>query len=242
MARRILTGLQHAAIVFHNSEQTGHQLQHFKLVDPARLRHVPLGVAPEFNPSSTHVTLPSLQTLPSSPWLAHIGSCIPRKRMDVLLDVVAQVRIKQPDLKLVKVGGDWTTQQSDQIAKLGLESAIVHLKNLDRVELATVYRGASLVLVPSDAEGFGLPVIEALACGAIVMASDIPVLREAGGTAAMYAPVADVSAWAEMVQSLMASPTLACPRELRLAWASQFSWASHATTIAIAYRELLQCA
>ena len=241
MARRILTGLQHAAIVFHNSEQTGCQLQHFKLVDPARLRHVPLGVAPEFHPSSTPVTSPALQTLPTTPWIAHIGSCIPRKRIDVLLGVFAQLRMRQPDLKLVKVGGEWTAQQRDQIAKLTLGTAIVHLKNLDRVELATVYRRASVVLVPSDAEGFGLPVIEALACGAIVVASDIPVLREAGGTAAMYAPVADVPAWVDVVRTLLASPTLAPAREQRLAWASQFSWVNHATTIAEAYRELLQC-
>ena len=159
-----------------------------------------------------------------------------------MLTVFAQVRIKQPDVKLAKVGGEWTAQQRDQIAKLGLETAIVHLKNLDRVELATVYRRAALVLVPSDAEGFGLPVIEALACGAIVVASDIPVLREAGGNAAMYAPVADAPAWAEVVHSLLESPVLAPAREQRLAWASQFSWTTHAATIAEAYRDLLQCA
>ena len=116
------------------------------------------------------------------------------------------------------------------------------MKNLDRTELATVYRSAALVLVPSDAEGFGLPVIEALACGAIVVASDIPVLREAGGNAATYAPVADVPAWAEVEHSLLESPVLAPAREQRLAWASQFSWTTHAATIAEAYRELLQCA
>ena len=242
MARRILTGLQHAAIVFHSTHAVRDQIERSGLLDVTRLRHVPYGVAAEFVPFDAVQPTSLLATLPTTPWIAHIGSCIPRKRIDVLLDVFAQVRIKQPDLKLVKVGGDWTTQQRDQIAKLGLETAIVHVKNLDRIELATVYRGASLVLVPSDAEGFGLPVIEALACGAIVVASDIPVLREAGGTAAMYVPVADVSAWAEMVQSLLASPRLAPAREQRLAWASQFSWTSHATMIAEAYRELLQCA
>ncbi len=241
MARRILTGLQHAAIVFHSTHAIRDQIERYGLLDVTRLRHVPYGVAAEFVPFDAVQPRSLFATLPPSPWIAHIGSCIPRKRIDVLLDVFAHVRIKQPDLKLVKVGGEWTAQQRDQIAKLGLETAIVHLKNLDRTDLATVYRRASLVLVPSDAEGFGLPVIEALACGAIVVASDIPVLREAGGTAAMYAPVADVPAWAEVVHSLLESPVLAPAREHRLTWASQFSWATHATTIAEAYRELLQC-
>ena len=67
----------------------------------------------------------------------------------------------------------------------------------DPFELAEVYRRAPVVLIPSGAEGFGLPVIEALACGAAVVASDIPALREAGGPAAAFVPVGDVGAWSD---------------------------------------------
>jgi len=237
MAKRILSGMQKAAIVFHESRQIGEQILHHRLIDPARLRYVPLGVSPEFQPNPT----PSTLTLPQEPWIAHIGSCIPRKRMDVLLDVFAELRRTIPELKLVKVSGDWSADHQARIAKHGLADAIIHLKNLDRVDLATVYRRASVVLVPSDAEGFGLPVIEALACGAMVVASDLAVLREAGGSAAMYAPVANVPAWAEMVRALIQSPAVAPPRNERLVWASRFSWDAHAATIAQTYRELVPC-
>ena len=63
---------------------------------------------------------------------------------------------------------------------------------LDRDELADLYRRAALVLLPSDREGFGLPVVEAMACGTPVVASDIPALREIGGDAAAYCAPGDV--------------------------------------------------
>ena len=66
---------------------------------------------------------------------------------------------------------------------------------LEPAVLAALYRRAALVLMPSEAEGFGLPLVEAMACATPVIASDIPVLREVGAEAAVYCAVADVPAW-----------------------------------------------
>jgi glycosyltransferase involved in cell wall biosynthesis len=140
---------------------------------------------------------------------------------------------------LVKVGGEWSPEQTQRIARLRLSDAIVHARGVSRVELAEVYRRASVVLVTSEAEGFGLPVIEALACGAAVVASDIPALREAGGSAAVYAPVGEIGSWAAAVQCILENQTVAPPRDHRLAWAARFSWTVHAETIARAYHRLL---
>jgi glycosyltransferase involved in cell wall biosynthesis len=95
------------------------------------------------------------------------------------------------------------------------------------------------VLVPSEAEGFGLPVIEALACGAVVLASDLPVLREVGGEAIVYCPVGDAPAWVARAQRLLEHATEGPARAARLARAGEFTWASHARTIFAAYRRLL---
>ena len=85
-------------------------------------------------------------------------------------------------LRLVRVGGPFTAEQQALVRELGLGEAIVVLPTLDRSTLAAVYRRSALLLMPSEREGFGLPVLEALACGTPVVASDIAALREVGGS------------------------------------------------------------
>jgi glycosyltransferase involved in cell wall biosynthesis len=120
-----------------------------------------------------------------------------------------------------------------------LVSAIRQLRGVNRRELAALYRQAALVLLPSEAEGFGLPVIEALACGAAVVASDLPVLHEVGGQGAVYCPVANMNGWVETVNRLLAHPEAAPDRATRIAQAQRFSWEKHAGTILNAYQGLL---
>ena len=241
ISQRILTGLRKAAIVFHSTAAVAEEINRAGLIDPDRLVHAPYGVSPEFTPGATQpsIELPWLPEVGGRPWVLHVGSCIARKRIDVLLDVVAAVRQTVPDLRLVKVSGEWTAAQRERIDRLGLAGAITHVGGLARAELAEVYRRATVVLIPSEAEGFGLPVIEALACGAAVVASDIPALREAGGPAAVYAPVGDVGAWSGAVAKLLADPAAAPPRCARLAWAGRFTWTAHAEIIARTYHRLL---
>lgn len=232
LARRVLQGLQAAAVVFHNSAATGEELRRAGLVEPARLVHAPLGVAPEFTPDAPADPPEWVRKLAGRPWVLHVGSCVPRKRVDVVLDVLATV----PDLHLVKVSGEWTPDHRRQIETQRLRDRIVHVHGLTRAELAATYRRAAAALVPSGAEGFGLPVVESLACGAAVIASDLPALREAGGPAAVYAPVGDVPAWSAAVRRVLAGDTP--PRTARLAWAGRFTWAAHAEVIATAYHQL----
>ncbi len=251
MSRRILRGLQTARLVFHNSMQTRRDLLQYGFVEEQRLVYAPLGVAEEFsikalpNGSSEGATqvgsdlLKKLDVLNRGPWLLHVGSCIPRKRVDVLLRVLHEARRRVPNLRLLKAGGEWTSEHQDLISKFDLESAIVHLKSLDRPELAECYRQATMIMVPSQSEGFGLPVIEAMACGAPVIASDIPVLRESGGNGAVFAPVGDIEAWVDCVDRVLRTDGSIPSRETRLAWASQFSWHKHAQIIANAYRQIL---
>ncbi len=96
--------------------------------------------------------------------------------------------------------------------------------------LAALYRRAALVLLPSEREGFGLPVVEALACGTPIIASDLPVLREVGGTAAEYCPSATPGEWSARVLALLDERTAeparwAARRDAGIARAALFSWA-----------------
>lgn len=241
MARRTLTGLQKAAVVFHTTQEVRREIERYGVVDPGKLIEAPCGLAPEFSPQASDTNQQSLEIAPvrEHPYLLHVGSCIPRKRIDVLLNVFAQVRQKFPKLRLIKVGGPWSDHQRQQVEKLSLTSSIEQRLNIPREEIASLYRGAALVLVTSEAEGFGLPVIEALACGAIVVATDLAVLREVAGEAAVYCPLADITTWTETVTSLLMTPDKAPAQEIRISRAARFSWAAHARTIFAAYHRLL---
>jgi glycosyltransferase involved in cell wall biosynthesis len=239
MARHILRGFQKAALVFYSTAAVRRQIEAHGLIDPARLVHAPYGVAPEFAPEADPADVTVLPELGGRPFLLHVGSCIPRKRIDVLLAVFAAARARGRDVRLVQVGGEWTADQRAQIARLGVGPAVHQARGLGRPALAALYRRAALVLQPSAAEGFGLPVVEALACGATVVASDLAVLREVAGTAAIFCPVGDVPAWADTVQRLLDQPETAPGQAMRREQAGRYSWPAHARTIADAYLRLL---
>jgi glycosyltransferase involved in cell wall biosynthesis len=201
----------------------------------------PPGVSPEFGPQPAEGAAGSAfpADLQGIPYLLHVGSCIARKRMDVLLDVFAEVRQRHPGLRLVKVGGPWQPEQRDRLRRLGLAGDVTQLTGLERRTVAALYRRAALTLLPSEAEGFGLPVLEALACGSTVVASDLPALREVGGEAVVYCPVGEVPRWLEAVDGLLSGALPPPPLVDRLARAERFSWRSHAASILAGYEQLL---
>jgi len=241
MSQRILSGFKKAAVVFHTTTEVRKEIERYGLIEPSRLVQAPLGIASDFSLRSDHPSPKDQQILEQigqGSFILHVGSCIPRKRIDVLLEVFGRLRETRPHLKLVKVSGQWTTSQQDQIERLELGQSIIYLQGLERTTIAELYRRASAVLLTSDGEGFGLPVIEALACGAIVAASDIPVLREVGGPAAVYCPPGDISAWVKTVEELLANPNSAPSLEIRQVQAQKYSWSAHAGIIADAYLRL----
>jgi glycosyltransferase involved in cell wall biosynthesis len=240
MARHVLRGLQRAAVVFFSTSGVRRALLAHGMVDERRLVWAPYGVAPEFL-ESDHGTAAAayLERLGGKPFLLHVGSCIARKRVDVLLSVFAQLSREYPELRLVQVGGQFTAAHRAQIEQAGLAAAILQVKGLTRQALAGLYRAAELVLVPSEAEGFGLPVIEALACGAKVLASDIEPLREVGAAAVSYCPVADLAAWLSVARSSLETVDPPSARAARLAHANRYTWDAHADVIGSAYTRLM---
>jgi glycosyltransferase involved in cell wall biosynthesis len=254
MARQTLSGLQQAAHVCCDSEATRGELRERDLLSSQHTSVVRLGLRPEFllppDPEAEERVrrlLADEVVLGTPPLIdiLHVGSTIARKRIDVLLDVFSSLRRETGDrLRLLRVGGEFTPAQQDQSRRLGLTSDILVLPFLSPAELAGVYRRATLVLVPSDAEGFGLPVIEGLACGTSVLASDLPVMREVGGEAANYLPVADVAAWTARARTLLNerrdAPTSWEERRKRCRrQGTMFSWDDTARQTLAVYQQVL---
>ncbi len=240
MSSHVLAGMQKAEVVFHSTLPVREKIIQHRLIPEHKLVHAPYGVSEEFHYGESTTQIPEwLQPAGENPWILHVGSCIPRKRIDVLLKVFAQLRNKSSDLKLVKIGGEFSVEQLAIIQSLELQKSIIHVTGVSRSEMAVAYRLANCVLVTSEAEGFGLPVIEALACGATIVASDIPVLREVGGDACVYVQVGDVGQWADVVQSLLRKGGYTPSLETRLQQASKYTWENHARIIADAYLKLI---
>jgi len=122
--------------------------------------------------------------------------------------------------------------------RAGADGRVEWMGLLSPGQLAAVRKGALAALVPSRKEGFGLPVLEAMAAGVPVLASDTPALREVGGDAAAYLPADDPGAWAEAIGALASDGVLREARaEAGLRRAATFSWRRAAEAVADAHRD-----
>jgi glycosyltransferase involved in cell wall biosynthesis len=125
----------------------------------------------------------------------------------------------------------------------GLPAEAVRTRGyLPEDRLARVVAGAAALVFPSWYEGFGLPALEALACGAPVVASDLPALREVLGDQAELVPPGDAAALADALARVLQDPGGEPARTARRARAAAFTWAACAQATLSAYRRALEAA
>jgi glycosyltransferase involved in cell wall biosynthesis len=249
MMRRVLHGFRKAARVTCDTVAIRDELRAYSLFPPERLTVVHNGVHAGYTtkpdpPADIKAARLLGPERTNSIEILHVGSTIPRKRIDVLLEIVAAVRKESPHARLIRIGGAFTAEQTRLLNRLNLDDSIQVLPFIDRPVLAAVYRRAAMVLLPSEREGFGLPVVEAMACGTPVVASDIPALREVGTEAATYCEVADVQTWSKTVLELLSEraekPERWAERKAAgIAQASKYTWAEYASKMVTIYKEVL---
>jgi glycosyltransferase involved in cell wall biosynthesis len=240
MTRRILSGLKLAACITCDTAATRDAILKHNLVAPEKLTVVHNGVSPEFSPipdvrADGELARHLGRAAGNCPELLHVGSTIARKRIDVLLRVFAEIRRTKP-CRLLRVGGPFTGEQQALATQLGVASHVDVLPRLETRLIAAAYRRATVTVLTSDAEGFGLPLIESLACGTPVVASDIAALREIAGNVVLFCPVADVNAFAQAVSRVMNDqPEIAS----LLTQAKKYSWSRYAAQMTEIYSKVL---
>ena len=180
----------------------------------------------------------------SAPLLLNVGSTVTRKRIDVLLRVFAAVASLRPEVRLIRVGAPLTRAQLDLARRLRVQDSIVALPFVARPIFGALYRRATLLLHPSEAEGFGLPVVEAMAEGCPAVVSDLPVLREIGADAATYCRSGEVDAWSAAVLALLhrqaADPVFwSRLRQSSRHNAGQFRWSENARLVSALYHQAM---
>lgn len=193
----------------------------------AELRVIAHGVTEVFTAAELGVDVPHLE-LPERYVLA-VGTLEPRKGLDVLIDAMARMHRADPgapDLLLVGQPGWGGLDPFDLAERHGLPSGAVRvLGRLPDLELAAVLRRAAVLAAPSHAEGFGLPLLEAMATGVPVVHSDAPALVEVAGGAGVVVPRGDAGALSGALSGVLADPVWSA----RLAAAgrdraAEFSW------------------
>jgi glycosyltransferase involved in cell wall biosynthesis len=243
MTRHILRGFAKAGCVACDTAAIRDEVLARGLVAEEHLAVAPLGVGDEFSPAADPQADRAAANLlgPRGPLdLLHVGSTIPRKRIDRLLRICAALMQHAPGVRLIRVGGVFTSEQSRLAGSLGLQDRILALPAIDDRTLAAVYRRVDATLLTSDREGFGLPVVESLRCGTPVIATDLAVLREVGGADARYCPAGDVEAWArEIVTVRNLTAEQARQRSgAAVQWAGRFTWERFAAQMTSIYSAL----
>jgi len=185
-------------------------------VDPERVVVVGSGVSPAFQPEGPVADL-------GPPFLLYVGNRKPHKNPRRLLKAFALSKVANDALLAMTGGPDPAT--TGLLRELGIETRVRFIGNLTDAQLASHYRGARALVIPSLYEGFGLPALEALACGCPVVASNVTALPEVCGDAAVYCAPESVDDMAEQIGKVMGDSELAAGLRRRgPERAARFQW------------------
>jgi glycosyltransferase involved in cell wall biosynthesis len=196
---------------------------------------------------SSHLTVPDdarercLRHGGRGDYVLFVGTAEPRKGLDTLLDAWSGPALRGQSLVVVGPRG-WGGVDVTQGARVrGIEDRVIVTGRVDDLDLAALYSGASLVVMPSRAEGFGLPVLEAMTLGVPVVTSDDPALREVGGGATQTFPVGDSTALSAAIDRVLSDAGLmAQMSEAGRMRAKDFDWLDSARTLWDLYARLAQ--
>lgn len=171
-------------------------------------------------------------------YFLHVGVMEKRKNLPRLIRAFAEVARAHSGISLVLVGQPGPKQDLDdsetvraEIEKLGLSERVLLTGHLPLAELPGLYQGATALVFPTLYEGFGIPVLEAFACGTPVACSDLPVLREVAGDGAVYFDPLSESAIAGALNSLLDSDAAAKLTEAGGRQLERFSWEKSARAL-----------
>lgn len=166
------------------------------------------------------------------------GNRMPHKNFEGLLRAVATLPPGDRPVTVIPGSHD-ADPLAATVASLGLDADVILPGWVDQDHLEALYLAADVYVCPSLAEGFGLPVVDALRRGRRVLANDIPVLREVGGGAALFADARDAPAFGAALRRALETSDDADSRAAGRAWAEQFTWDASADGTAAVLREVL---
>jgi glycosyltransferase involved in cell wall biosynthesis len=207
-------------------------------VSPAKVKVTPCGVDPEFQPSADESTPLPAELASLRPYILFVGTIEPRKNLLLLLEAyreaIARHGLREHLLLVGRKGWNYDLVER-QLQSPELRQRVCAAGYVGRRDLLHLYQNASVFVCPSLQEGFGLPPLEAMACGIPTIATETSSLKENLSGAAILVPVDSVTALADALAAASNQPEMrARLRSQGLARARQFSWENTA-------RKTLEC-
>lgn len=226
------------------SESTRNDIVRVLHRDPAEVSVVSCGVDPGYVPAQAarEEPVPAARRGLPERYILNVGTIQPRKDFATLLRTFARLRPEFPDLWLVVAGGrGWGYGDPfEMVRKHGLEDRVRLLEFAPPDAMPDLYRGAEILLFPSFYEGFGLPLLEAMASGTPVVAVDSSSIPEVVGDAGLLSPPRDDAGLAAHARSILADPARRADLARRgLDRARLFSWRKAAEETIKVYQSVL---
>jgi len=251
LMRTVPRSVARAGHILADSESTRTDLIELMSVKPGKVTVLYPGVEPRFRPITDEATLAAVRARYRLPprFILHVGTLEPRKNLPRLIEAFHKFQGEKTNLepgtwnlKLVLAGGKGWLYEGifETVARLGLEDAVHFPGYVDDVDLPALYTLADLFVYPSMYEGFGLPPLEAMACGTPVVASAASSLPEVVGEAGLLVPPTDTEALAGAIERALTDSELRAElREKGFAQARRFDWLVSAECLFEQYRRLL---
>jgi len=245
MDQTAMHNLRRADRLIAISEYTKKMLVEKLGCSPDKIRVIIYGLDHElFKPASiTDSFLQQYGLSPEHRYLLYVGSELPRKNLPRLLQAIAKVKVEIPNVRLLKVGTPIFAHQFESlrelISSLNLNDDVIFIDHPTQADLVTLYSFADLFVFPSLFEGFGMPPLEAMACGAPVICSNAASLPEVVGDAAITIDPCDIDGWASAIVRVLNDSNLRTDLSKRgLEHAGQFTWERNARETVAVYQEL----
>ena len=226
------------------SESTRRDVMRVYELDAGKIEVIPEGVDTRFRPDLETATVAAVRRRYGLPdrFILSVGTIEPRKNLPTLLDAFASLRRRHSDVGLVIAGGKGWLYGSffERLRSLGLERQVVLTGFVPDEDMPALMNAAEVFAFPSEFEGFGLPPLEAMACGVPVVSSNAASLPEVIGTAGLQLPPRDVGEWLGALERVLDDEQLRAElRSKGLARARRFSWDATAAQTFAVYRSVI---
>lgn len=252
VARVLCRGIRHAAHVICVSAYTRKTVQDLYDIPRDRITVIPLGVSASFRAIPEAKRSPLYREFLREHRIAAgttivltVGSDHPRKNLPVLAEAFATVRRSMPNVVWLKAGEaglpDGRAELLAVLDRLGIRDHVRFLGNADDEQLRFLYSIADVFVFPSTFEGFGIPPLEAMACGCPVVSSNATSVPEVVGDAAILCDPRDADAFAEAIRRVLAEPeTARGMRDKGLRRVPHFAWEGIAERTRGVYERVLR--